>query len=96
MEARARKMRTRYVLRNGELVEKDKATPLHSQRIHAQSDITPFMTQDGVEISSRSKLRDYERSRGVRQIGTDWTGSSRPAFWDMHLERQRGSREEPR
>lgn len=89
-------MRTRYVLRNGELVEKSKATPLHNQQNYAQSDIKPFVTQDGVEITSRSTLRDYERSRGVKQVGTDWTGPSRPAFWDLHLERQKGCREEPR
>lgn len=90
-------MRTRYVLRDGELVEKDKAAPLHSQQNHAQSDIKPFVTQDGTHITSRSSLRDYERKMGVRQVGTDWTGSKPPAFWDLHKERTlRGSREEPR
>jgi hypothetical protein len=34
-------------------------------------DITPFVTQDRVEISSRSALRAYERRNGVRQIGND-------------------------
>lgn len=47
-------------------------------------DIRPFMTQDGVEITSRSKLRDYERRTGSRQCGDDWTGSSKPAWWDAY------------
>ena len=90
-------MRKRYVLRNGELVEKDQAAPLqYSQQNHALSDIKPFVTQDGVEITSRSKLRAYEQLHGVKQTGTDWTGSKPPAFWDLHKARLRGSREEPR
>ena len=87
---------TRYVLRNGELVEKSKAAPLYSQQNHAQSDIKPFVTQDGTEITSRTALRDYERKHGVKQVGNDWTGSKPPAFWEMHQERMRGSKIEPR
>lgn len=45
-------------------------------------DIKAFTTQEGVEITSRSKLRAYERERGIRQCGNDWTGPSKPAFWD--------------
>jgi hypothetical protein len=73
-------MRTRYVLRSGKLVEKTEATPRYNYQI--LSDIKPFITQDGVEITSRSKLRDYERANGVRQVGTDWTGSERPKYLD--------------
>ena len=73
---------TTYVLRNGELVEKSKATPRYSQQNHALSDIKPFVTQDGVEITSRSSLRAYEQKMGVKQVGTDWTGPQKPAFWD--------------
>ena len=71
-------MRTRYVMRDGKLVKKIsmRASP------HVLSDIKPFVTQDGVEITSRSSLREYERRNGVRQTGNDWTGSERPAFWD--------------
>ena len=75
-------MKTRYVMRNGELVEKHLAAPKLTQRsAHSLSDIAPFRTQEGAEISSRSQLREYERRNGVRQVGTDWTGSSRPMRW---------------
>lgn len=58
-----------------------------SKSPHVISDIEPFQTQDGVGIGSREALREYERVNGVRQVGNDWTGSERPAFWDKHLER---------
>ena len=45
-------------------------------------DIKHFSTQDGVEITSRSKLREYERRTGTRQVGNDWSGSSKPSWWD--------------
>lgn len=45
-------------------------------------DIKPFVAQDGTEISSRSKLRAYERANGVKQCGDDWTGSTKPVWWD--------------
>jgi hypothetical protein len=51
------------------------------------SDIEPFQTQDKVAITSRKDLRAYEQANGVKQVGSDWTGSERPAFWDKHLER---------
>lgn len=50
-------------------------------------DIEPFVTQDGVEITSRSKLRAYEQANQVRQIGNDWVGPEKPAFWDAMVER---------
>jgi hypothetical protein len=68
----------RYVLRAGKLVEKNRAVPTYT----VMSDIKPFVTQDGVEITSRSTLRDYERRLGVRQVGNDWTGSERPSYLD--------------
>jgi hypothetical protein len=52
-------------------------------------DIAEFRTTDGVTISSRSHLRAYEQERGVKQVGTDWTGSAKPAFWDAHQARER-------
>ena len=65
--------RETYVLRNGELVPKSAARPLASASgAYVMPDITPFVTQDKVEITSRSALRAYERSRGVRQVGNDW------------------------
>src|SRR5262245_20710389 len=77
---------TTYVIRNGALVEKCLALPRATGRSpHVLSDIAPFTTQEGTQITSRMALRDYERLNGVRQVGTDWTGSARPAFWDRHL-----------
>ena len=67
-------MRETYVLRDGELIPKSQARPLApvaSSATFVMPDISPFVTQDKVEITSRSALRAYERSRGVRQIGND-------------------------
>lgn len=75
-----------FVLRNGALIEKHLAPPRAGGRsAHVLSDIAPFKTQDGTPITSRAALRDYERANGVRQVGTDWTGSERPPFWDRHI-----------
>lgn len=46
-------------------------------------DITPFVTQDGTPITSRSKLREYEQRTGTRQVGNDWSGSAKPVWWDQ-------------
>lgn len=70
--------RTRYVYRNGKLVPK--ASTVHSYNV--LRDIEPFTTQDGVHISSRSQLREYEQANGVKQVGNDWSGPERPPFWD--------------
>lgn len=81
-------MRETYVMRDGELVPKRLAAPLEGQRNHQfVPDITPFTTQDGTEITSRSKLRAYEARTGSRQVGNDWTGSEKPTWWDAY---QRG------
>jgi hypothetical protein len=81
---------TTYVLRNGALIEKHLAPPLAAGRsAHVISDIAPFQIQDGTPITSRAALRDYERANGVRQVGTDWTGSERPGFWARHLVREK-------
>ena len=49
-------------------------------------DIKPFRTQDGVEITSRRALREYEKRNNVRQIGNDWPGdpeyTTKPADFD--------------
>lgn len=65
--------RETYVLRDGELVPKTEAAPLpRAQRgVFVMPDIRPFVTQDRVEITSRSALRAYEQSRGVKQVGND-------------------------
>ncbi len=80
--------RKTYVIRNGELVEKSQAQPSETGAFF-MPDITPFVTQDGVPISSRSELRAYEQKHGVKQTGNDWTGSEKPAFWDAMMARQR-------
>jgi hypothetical protein len=69
----------RYVLRKGKLVPKYSGTPGGPLVI---KDIEPFETQEGVHISGRKALRDYERAMGVRQVGNDWSGPERPPFWD--------------
>ena len=43
-----------YVLRDGKLVPKSQARPLVSASgVYVMPDITPFVTQDKVEITSR-------------------------------------------
>ena len=82
---------TAYVIRNGQLVEKHRAPPRSTGKSPLViSDIEPFQTQDGHAITSRSDLRSYEQANGVRQVGNDWTGSEKPAFWDSHMAKQRG------
>jgi hypothetical protein len=82
-----------YVIRDGQLVEKRLAPPRSSTKSpNIISDIAPFQTQDKVAITSRKDLRAYEQANGVKQVGSDWTGSERPAFWDQHLAREKVSR----
>lgn len=66
--------RETYVIRDGALVPKSEAAPLTTAgpSFYAMPDIAPFVTQDKVEITSRSALRDYERRNGVKQVGNDW------------------------
>lgn len=72
---------TRYVVRDGIFMEKP-APPPQSGGFSWVPDIQPFVTQDGVEITSRSHLRTYEQTTGSRQCGNDWTGSDKPDWWD--------------
>lgn len=68
-----------YVLRDGKLVPKSQARPLVSaSSTFVMPDITPFVTQDKVEITSRSALREYERRNGVKQVGNDWKPPALP------------------
>ena len=64
---------TTYVLRNGELVEKDNL-PYEPQEksFFVMPDISPFVTQEGVAIGGRRALREYERANGVKQVGSDF------------------------
>lgn len=66
-------MREVFVIRDGELVPKSEAPP-QSGVFHVMSDISPFVTQDGTAIGSRSSLRAYEQRTGTRQIGNDYAG----------------------
>jgi len=63
-------MRETYVMRGGKLVPKAKAAPLGGFSV--MSDIQPFTTQDGTEITSRSALRAYEQKNGIKQVGNDF------------------------
>jgi hypothetical protein len=46
-------------------------------------DVDPFKSPiDGSIIGSRRDLREHEKKHNVRQVGNDWTGSSRPPNWD--------------
>ena len=46
-------------------------------------DIEPFVSPiDKSVVSSRSGLREHERKHNVRQIGNDWSGSSKPSNWE--------------
>lgn len=63
-------VRETYVMRDGKLVPKSKAAPLGGFSV--MSDIKPFITQDGTEITSRSALRAYEQRNGVKQVGNDF------------------------
>ena len=65
-------MRNTYVLRNNRLVRKSAAAPLSRGYFNVLPDITPFQTQEGTPISSRSGLREYERKHGTRQVGNDF------------------------
>jgi hypothetical protein len=62
-------------MRGGKLVPKATAAPLGG--FTAMSDIKPFVTQDGVEITSRSHLRAYEQTNGVKQVGNDFASQIR-------------------
>ena len=50
-------------------------------------DIVEFVSPiDGTVISSRSQLRAYEREKGVKQCGNDYTSSEKPSWWDSRGE----------
>ncbi len=36
-------------------------------------------------ISSRSQLREFERRNNVRQVGNDYTSSTKPKFWNSMI-----------
>jgi archaeosine-15-forming tRNA-guanine transglycosylase len=61
---------TTLVYRGGRLVPKSEAPPKGG--VFVMSDLKPFVTQDGKEITSRSSLRAYEQANGVKQVGNDF------------------------
>ena len=65
--------RQTYVMRDGKLVPKHLAAPLPGRGMNhgAMPDIEPFVTTDGVEITGRAGLREYQRRTGLEQIGND-------------------------
>ncbi len=65
--------RQTYVMRNGKLVPKHLAPPLLGRGMNhgAMPDIEPFVTTDGVEITGRAALREYQRRTGLEQVGDD-------------------------
>jgi hypothetical protein len=67
-------MRETLVYRNGQFVPKSEAPPKTGAFI--MSDIKPFVTQDGTEITSRSRLRAYEQANGIKQVGNDFASQT--------------------
>ena len=66
-----------WVIRNGEFIRKEDAEPLHRPHFNVLPDISPFTTQDGTHITSRSGLRAYEQKHGVKQVGNDFASQIR-------------------
>ena len=64
-------MRTTYVMRNGELVEKNQA----NEEVHApmiMGDITPYKSMiDGSIIQSRSRHREHLQANGCIEVGNE-------------------------
>ena len=74
-------MRTTYVYRKGNLVEKRQSNAEGGYSII--SDVEPFTSPiDGTVLSSRSQIREHERKHQVRQCGNDYTSSDKPSWWD--------------
>ena len=65
-------------MRDGELVDKRYARPRESliRSPNSLSDIAPFVTQDGKEITSRSGLRAYDQANGDKQVGNDFASQT--------------------
>lgn len=64
---------TTYVLRDGKLVEKTKASPRKSGAFSYMPDIQPFVfpSRRGEVVTSRKHVRDLERAYECRQVGND-------------------------
>lgn len=67
--------RTTYVMRNGKIVEKSKAAPLHASRdarVHVISDTCEVKSMaDGRMYTSKSRYRADLRARNLVEVGND-------------------------
>ena len=64
---------------NYKLVKTTKRTKSHQVMGDIQEFVSPI---DKSVISSRSQVREHERKHNVRQVGNDYTSSTKPKFWD--------------
>lgn len=55
--------------------------PVEAGGMTVMNDIAPIHLPGGKVLSSRSALREYERTYNVRQCGNEWTGSGRAPEW---------------
>jgi hypothetical protein len=63
---------TTYVIRNGRLIEKWRAPPLHSDSVQIMSDISPYRSMiDGRMVTSRSEHRTHLRDHGCIEVGNE-------------------------
>jgi hypothetical protein len=63
---------TTYVIRNGELVEKQYAPPLARDGVQIMSDIQPYRSMiDGHMVTSRSEHRTHLRDHGCIEVGNE-------------------------
>lgn len=63
--------RTTYIWNKETRKMVEKSEYVRQQRGLAMPDISEFVTTDGVPISSRSELREYQKRTGMEQIGND-------------------------
>jgi len=72
---------------NYKVVKSTKRTKSHQVMGDIQEFVSPI---DKSVISSRSQVREHERKHNVRQCGNDYTGSTKPKFWDNMINNKRG------
>jgi hypothetical protein len=64
---------------NYKVIKSTKRTKSHQ----VMGDIQEFVSPVGKTlISSRSQLREHERKHNIRQVGNDYTSSTKPKYWD--------------
>lgn len=63
---------TTYVIRDGKLIEKWRAPPLHSDAFQIMSDIQPYQSMiDGHMVTSRSEHRTHLRDHNCIEVGNE-------------------------